>query len=71
MAIFYSAGVVFAVSVGAILLVDLWRVLSGQMREEELVMVKESEEQAELEALQEEIAREEVAFDSHAARRSK
>jgi TRAP-type C4-dicarboxylate transport system permease small subunit len=70
-AIFYGAGLVFAVSVGAILLVDLWRVLSGQMLEEELVMVKESEAQAELEALQEEIAREAATFDSHAARRSK
>ena len=56
--IFYSAGVVFAVSAGVLLLRELWRVLSGQVSNEDLVMVKESEEAAELEALQAELARE-------------
>jgi TRAP-type C4-dicarboxylate transport system permease small subunit len=55
--IFYSAGVVFAVSAGVLLLRELWRVLSGQVSNEDLVMVKESEEAAELEALQAELAR--------------
>ena len=51
-ALFYSAGIVFAVSAAVILLRDLWRTLAGQLSESELVMVKESEEQAEFEALQ-------------------
>lgn len=44
MGLFYGVGVVFSVSVGAILLHDLYRVLAGRMSEDELVMVKESEE---------------------------
>ncbi len=42
--IFYSAGIVFGVSAGAILLYDLWRVLSGRLSEADLVAVRESEE---------------------------
>ena len=57
-AIFYSAGVVFAVSAAPILLRDLWRAVSGQLGESDLVMVRESEEQGELEALKAELARE-------------
>jgi TRAP-type C4-dicarboxylate transport system permease small subunit len=56
--IFYAAGVVFAVSAGFLLLRQLWRVLSGQVRDDELVMVTESEEAAELEALQHQLAEE-------------
>ena len=70
-AIFYASGVLFAVSAGVIVLDDLWRVLSGQMTDEELVMVKESEEQAELEALQVELKREEAAFGGHAVQGGK
>jgi TRAP-type C4-dicarboxylate transport system permease small subunit len=62
MAVFYGVGVVFALSALPILAVDLWRVLSGQVTDEDLVMVKESEEQAELEALQAELAHEQAAF---------
>src|SRR5688572_28081651 len=47
MGIIYSAGIVFSVGAGLILLYDLYRVLTGKLREEELVMVKESEEQEE------------------------
>lgn len=47
----YGVGVVFGVSVIPILLWDLYRVLSGQLRDEELVMITESEELAELEEL--------------------
>lgn len=50
-AIFYSAGVVFAVSAGLMLALDLWRTLSGQLREDELVMVQESEDLAQIEDL--------------------
>jgi TRAP-type C4-dicarboxylate transport system permease small subunit len=57
MASVYGAGVVFAVSAGALLLLELVRTLSGQMADDELVMVKESEEQGELEALQAELAK--------------
>lgn len=45
-AIFYSTGVVFAVSAGLLIIFDTWRTLSGKLTDEELVMVKESEELA-------------------------
>ena len=59
--IFYASGVVFAVSAALILLRQLWLALSGQLSEAEMVMVKESEEAGELEALQAELAREQAA----------
>jgi TRAP-type C4-dicarboxylate transport system permease small subunit len=58
MAIFYGVGIVFAISAALILAGDLWRVVSGQASEADLVMVKESEEQGELDALNAELARE-------------
>lgn len=61
MAIFYASGVVFSVCAGFLLVLQLLRVLTGKAGEDELVMVKESEEQAELEALQAELAREDAA----------
>jgi len=57
MAIFYGVGVLFAVSAAALLLRDIWRVLNGSITDEDLVMVKESEEAGELESLQAELAR--------------
>ncbi len=57
-AIVYSAGVVFAVCSGFFLLYELWLALTGQLSDADLVMVKESEEAGELEALQAELARE-------------
>ena len=48
--IFYAVGIVYGVSVGGILLWDLYRVLTGAVGDDELVMVKESEEIEELEA---------------------
>ena len=56
MAIFYGVGVIFSVSAGGILLYDLYRVLAGKLADNELVMVKESEEQSELEELQKQLA---------------
>lgn len=47
--IFYAVGIIYGVSVGAILLADLYRVLTGALREDELIMVRESEEVQELE----------------------
>lgn len=55
MGLLYGVGVLFAVSAGLILLHDLYRVVTGRMSEDELVMVKESEEQEELESLQREL----------------
>ncbi len=51
-AIFYGAGVFFGVSSAVLLLRELWRTLSGQLSESELVMVQESEDLAALEAHQ-------------------
>jgi TRAP-type transport system small permease protein len=61
MGIFYATGLVFSVSAAIILLRQLWLALSGQLTEAELVMVKESEEAGELEALKAELARGEPA----------
>ena len=61
MGLFYGVGIVFSVSVGLILIHDLYRVLTGKMSEDELVMVKESEEQEELEELQKQLASHEPA----------
>ena len=44
MAIVYTTGVVFAVFAALLLLRDLWRLLAGRLTDEELVMVKGSEE---------------------------
>lgn len=70
-ALFYSAGVVFAVSAAGLLLRDIWATLSGRIRDDELVMVKESEEAAELEALQLQLARESAAAQLTAPRGGK
>lgn len=58
LAFFHGAGIVFAVSAAVLLLREIWRALTGQLSEAELVMVKDSEEAGELEALQAELARE-------------
>jgi len=50
-AIFYGAGVVFAVSTAVLLLRDTWRIVSGQLKDSELVMVQESEDLAAVEDL--------------------
>jgi TRAP-type C4-dicarboxylate transport system permease small subunit len=46
MAIFYASGVVFAAASGLLLLLDLWRLLSGQVPDDQLVQISESEELA-------------------------
>lgn len=63
-AIFYASGVVFSLLAGVLLLLQLARLLTGRLPESELVMVKESEEQAELEALQAGLARGDVPLSS-------
>jgi TRAP-type transport system small permease protein len=44
-AIFYAAGIVCAVSGAVILLNDLWRLLTNQLSEDELIGIRESEEE--------------------------
>ena len=46
MAWFYGAGVVFAVCSGLILVFQFWRTLSGQVSDEDMVLVQESEDLA-------------------------
>ncbi|MDB5742362.1 MAG: Tripartite ATP-independent periplasmic transporter, DctQ component [Polaromonas sp.] len=45
MAYFYGCGVVFAVSGAVILLSNLWRLVTGQLSEDELIGIRESEEE--------------------------
>ena len=51
MAIFYGAGVFFAISAGLLLARELYRILAGKATEAELVGVQESEDLAALEQL--------------------
>ena len=51
MAIVYASGIVFAVLAGLILLLDLYRMLTGQLADDELVMVQESEEAVQLQQI--------------------
>jgi len=48
MAVVSSAGLVFAVLAGLLLVVDLWLMVTGQLTEDQLVMVQESEESVQL-----------------------
>jgi TRAP-type C4-dicarboxylate transport system permease small subunit len=48
MAIVSSAGLVFAVLAGLLLLVDLYKIFTNQLADDELVMVQESEEAVQL-----------------------
>ena len=57
MAVVYGAGLVFAVAAMFLLLREIWRAVTGQLSESELVMVTESEEAAELQKLQQQMAR--------------
>jgi TRAP-type transport system small permease protein len=45
MAWFYAVGIVFSISGAAILLNDLWKLLTGQVAEADLIIIKESEDQ--------------------------
>ncbi len=49
MAFVYATGVVFAAGSAVLLARDLWRILSGRLSEDELVMVKGSEEKSGME----------------------
>jgi TRAP-type C4-dicarboxylate transport system permease small subunit len=54
--LFYGVGIVFAISTGLILIAEFTRAVTGRLSDADLIMVKESEEQEELEALQRELA---------------
>ena len=45
MAYFYACGIVLAVSGAVILLQQLWRMITGQLSEDELIGIRESEEE--------------------------
>jgi TRAP-type C4-dicarboxylate transport system permease small subunit len=45
MAYFYACGLVLALSGGVILLQQLWRMVTGQLSEDELIGIRESEEE--------------------------
>ncbi|MFM2068541.1 MAG: hypothetical protein RLZZ584_3450 [Pseudomonadota bacterium] len=47
-AIFYASGVVFAVSTAVLLVLQLWRTVSGQATEGDLALIQESEEMAQI-----------------------
>lgn len=64
---FYGIGIFFSTCAGVILLYELYRVLAGKVSEDELVMVKESEEEEELEELQKELREQERLEREHAA----
>jgi TRAP-type transport system small permease protein len=51
MAIFYASGVFFAVPVALLLLLDMWLTVTGRISDDRLVMVQESEELAQVDAL--------------------
>jgi TRAP-type C4-dicarboxylate transport system permease small subunit len=44
--LFYGIGMVFAVSAGVMLALDFYKLLTGQVKDENLVNIRESEEQA-------------------------
>ena len=46
MAWFYSVGLVFGISAAAILLNDLYKLLSGRATEADLIIIKETEDHA-------------------------
>jgi len=48
MAIVYLPGLVFAVLAGGLLLLDFWKIVTGRLSDDELVMVQESEEAVQL-----------------------
>lgn len=69
MAFVYGTGVVFAVIAALLLLGDLWRLLTGQLAEADLVMIKETEEKDEIDALQATLEAEKAGADESPSRR--
>jgi TRAP-type C4-dicarboxylate transport system permease small subunit len=49
LAVVYAAGVFFAISAALMLILDLWLLFTGQVRDDQLVMIQESEDVAALE----------------------
>ncbi|MDP9996521.1 TRAP-type C4-dicarboxylate transport system permease small subunit [Variovorax boronicumulans] len=69
-AMFYAAGVVFSLVSGALLLRSFWLIVTGQLSENELVMVKESEEESELEELKHRLAQQDLGNDVSVGKKS-
>lgn len=69
MAWFYGVGVVFGVGSGLVILVDLLRLASGRLSADDLIIVRESEEQEEAEALQRQMQAEGAAAAPQQARK--
>jgi TRAP-type C4-dicarboxylate transport system permease small subunit len=44
----YAAGIVSSLAIGSILLIDLWRALTGRLSDEELAQVRATEERADV-----------------------
>lgn len=61
MAVFYGSGLVFSVFASLLIALELALVLTGHLKDDELIMIKESEEQSQLEALQAELRSEGAA----------
>lgn len=55
MAVFYGSGLVFSIFASFLIALELALVLTGHLKDDELIMIKESEEQSQLEALQAEL----------------
>jgi TRAP-type C4-dicarboxylate transport system permease small subunit len=56
MAIVYASGIVFAVLAACLLVLDLYRMLTGQLRDDELIMVQESEESVQLQQILDDVS---------------
>lgn len=56
MSLFYGVGIVFSVSAGLIVLHDLFRLVTGRIADDDLVMVRDSEESQDVDALKREFA---------------
>ncbi len=56
----YLSGVVFSALAGVLLVLEFVRVVTGQLSDAQLVMVRESEEESELQALQARLAKEDA-----------
>jgi TRAP-type transport system small permease protein len=57
MAVVHAAGLAFSVSAAVMLLLDLWLLASGQVKDEELVMIQESEDLAALKSHGQDVAK--------------
>jgi TRAP-type C4-dicarboxylate transport system permease small subunit len=55
MALFYGIGVLFSICAALLILADLYRAITGELTGDQLVMIKESAEESELQELNQEL----------------